>query len=161
MIDVDELATLANAATPGPWTFAARAVRVTNGPSAGMPVAEQGDFDDDEDMAHIAAANPATVLALIERLRAAEAELETALRVLDHVAPRPWAANLDDPHDEQDSGEYDDGEWVITDASEHEIDRSCAGSRWSDGVTNGGWAREYVADVNALGSALRRKAVQP
>lgn len=72
----------------------------------------------------------------------------------NHVAPRPWEASLDDPHDEQDNGEYDNGEWVITDANDCEIDRSAAGSRWEDGVTNGGWAREYVADVNALGTTV-------
>lgn len=88
------------------------------------------------------------------KLAATQAELSTALHVLDHVAPRPWAANLEDPHDEQDSGEFDDGEWVIADASEREIDRSSAGSRWADGVTNGSWARGYVADVNALGATL-------
>jgi hypothetical protein len=88
------------------------------------------------------------------QLAATQTELRTALRVIDHVAPRPWEANLDDPHDEQDNGEFDDGEWVITDASECEIDRSSAGSRWADGVTNGSWAREYVADVNALGATV-------
>jgi len=75
MIDIDELAALANAATPGPWTAGSRCVR----DSDGHGVAGEGYTTEDADLAYIAAANPETVLALIERLRAAE-ELAMANR---------------------------------------------------------------------------------
>jgi len=82
-------------------------------------------------------------------------DLAQAIAVIEHVAPRPWEANLDDPHNEQDSGEYDDEEWVITDAFEREIDR--VGPSPSE-PGHGVWARDYVATVNALGTAVRPKA---
>jgi hypothetical protein len=75
-IDLDKLAELARAATPGPWEH-----------GTGYEQSEPGDFvsaaggevvvcEDQAptaaDAAFIAAANPAAVLALVERLRAAE-----------------------------------------------------------------------------------------
>lgn len=91
----DKLRELAQAATPGPWTAC--------GPSHGGPlpkhldeiaVDREGDDDDgvsvarcpqgmagiketDADMAYIAAANPSTVLRLLDEIAALKAELET------------------------------------------------------------------------------------
>ena len=108
MIEINELRRLAQAATPGPWIAA--------GPSFGeslpkylneVAVDREGDEDDgysicntpiglDEelsaDMAFIAAANPATVIELLDRLEAAEkgreqlrSMIQVALVVLDEV----------------------------------------------------------------------------
>ena len=108
MIDINELRRLAQAATPGPW--------IGCGPSFGeslpkylneVVVDREGDEDDgysicnapiglDEelsaDMAFIAAANPATVIELLDRLEAAEkgreqlrSMIQVALVVLDEV----------------------------------------------------------------------------
>lgn len=88
-IDLKAIRAAAEAATPGPWEAA--------GPSFGMPLPkyincvivenEDGDADDiciapigcneisTEDLTYIATANPATILALLDRLEAAEKAL--------------------------------------------------------------------------------------
>lgn len=89
MIDLKAIRAAAEAATPGPWEAA--------GPSFGAPlpkylncvgwVTEDDEFDDvctaplgsdggnSADMIFIATANPAAILALLDRLEAAEAQL--------------------------------------------------------------------------------------
>lgn len=74
-IDLDELERLAKAATPGPWIFVnvgytfSQSAQYSIEPSPGVSVWEHNRKDAD----YIAAANPATVLALIARVRKAEA----------------------------------------------------------------------------------------
>ena len=88
MIDIKAIKAAAEAATPGPWIEA--------GPSYGEPKPrffnsvvtgedEDGDWLDiccstsdntDADMTHIATANPATIIALIDRLEAAEKDAQ-------------------------------------------------------------------------------------
>ena len=110
MIDLDEIERLARAATPGPWFHCqpfqtVPAVRTIHGPVPGqrvdyvarepapvhrpaiIPMEGRETTTRSHDMAFIAAANPATILALVARLRAAEAALH----------PFAWAAeDLDD-----------------------------------------------------------------
>lgn len=79
-IDLDELERLAKAATPGPWYAGeknrwqlhdGRFIRTSHDHSGtAMVVSGGGDAD------FIAAANPETVLALVERVRALEKERE-------------------------------------------------------------------------------------
>ena len=74
--DVAELRRLAEAATPGPWdyyrphpNYRAYAVdRVMPGGHLGEDVATTGDVCAEENGAYIAAANPAAVLGLLDRL---------------------------------------------------------------------------------------------
>ena len=74
--DLAELRRLAEAATPGPWDFhrphpnyRAYAVdRVMPGGHLGEDVATTGDVCAEENGAYIAAANPAAVLGLLDRL---------------------------------------------------------------------------------------------
>lgn len=95
-IDTKAIRAAAEAATPGPWHAA--------GPSFGMPLPkyincvivenEDGDADDiciapigcdeisTEDLTYIATANPATVIALLDRLEAAETEVLEQARLL-------------------------------------------------------------------------------
>ena len=88
MNDLTKLREIANAATPGPWergmtTFgdpregATHAcVRVEGAHWTDHLVVSDGCDEADRDMAHIAAFDPPTVLALIDRLEAAEAKVE-------------------------------------------------------------------------------------
>ena len=110
--DVAELRRLAEAATPGPWdcyrphpNYRAYAVdRVMPGGHLGEDVATTGDVCAEENGAYIAAANPAAVLGLLDRLAhmteardnaRAEVERLTALveAVREYVAARQ--ANID------------------------------------------------------------------
>lgn len=90
-IDVAKLRSLAEGATPGPW----EAVEDSNEHLAGCPptmewlvsatdpgedfyeeIIDWGNRGRGEDAQYIAAANPATILALLDRLEQAEAEVE-------------------------------------------------------------------------------------
>ena len=99
MIDTKELRRLAQAATPGPWIAA--------GPSFGeslpkylneVVVDREGDEDDgysicntpiglelSSDMAFIAAANPAAISELLDRLEVAEKDIALKERVIDSL----------------------------------------------------------------------------
>ena len=72
--DTDNLRRLAEAATPGPWFVAERVTR------SGLSIVEDGRVHgmfpvtaERHEAAYIAAANPVAILALLDRLRAAEA----------------------------------------------------------------------------------------
>ena len=93
--DLDKLYELAQAATPGPWSWAGssyiNAVSMTN-PENATVVCEMASVDDQEarnDAAYIAAADPTTILALIDRCQRAE----TALREIRTAAA--WRDDLD------------------------------------------------------------------
>ena len=103
-LDLEALAEVARAATPGPWIF--NAASLLHDDSAGWVGHDRtGDgfqeyvcstanhVDGLSDGAYIAAASPDVVLALIERVRVAEAEREGAL---DRYAEREqrWHWNL-------------------------------------------------------------------
>lgn len=87
--DHTELAKLAEAATPGPWQWVGDDLRslnsshsvIVDGGSEGMWIPSDGDA------AFIAAANPATVLALLAEIAALRAESENARTVV------AWANN--------------------------------------------------------------------
>ena len=92
MIDLDELAKLAEAATPGPWHFHQDDGTALDISEVCIPRPEE-DVDlsiasllEDRDGAFIAAANPQAVLALIERVRRVEAERDAAAKVLTEFA---------------------------------------------------------------------------
>jgi hypothetical protein len=83
MLDLDELEAKARAATPGKWCI--KLGQATFGDGSQVAYVMQDAPDPHAviayevaltDAAHIAAANPATVLALIERVRRAERENE-------------------------------------------------------------------------------------
>ncbi len=100
-LDLDELERIARAATPGPWE--ARPphgwpVRddgwdeflIFHGPDTSDTITpgggEHGDYGlTAEDAAHIATFDPQAVLALIERVRVAEAERDTAVLQRDEI----------------------------------------------------------------------------
>lgn len=73
-IDIDKLKALAKAATPGPWQ--ADGDDVIPDPNRAEGIIAWCDFaqKDQRDAQYIAAAYPATILALIERVREAKAE---------------------------------------------------------------------------------------
>ena len=81
MTDREELRKLAEAATPGPWTWDDFGSHPR--PSLGNPHIKQGEvltcaallWPCDEDAAYIVAANPAAVLDLLDQCDAAEAKL--------------------------------------------------------------------------------------
>lgn len=81
-LDLDALEAVANAATPGPWLAADEAPEWTAAQRVFAP--ELGDEQDDticeaveyKDAEHIATFDPPAVLALIARVRAAEATIE-------------------------------------------------------------------------------------
>lgn len=103
---LDKLEALARAATPGPWA--------SGWPGIPFEDAVERIYAEDvhtrEDAAFIAAANPATVLALIAQARAAQPESATGttgtsidtpefrelLYCLDHTLRRAWASRADD-----------------------------------------------------------------
>lgn len=84
-LDLDALGAVARAATPGPWTWTSHQT---------VDVDEWAVFDEREwalasnrdgwspDAAHIATFNPSTVLALIGRVREAEATIERVREAL-------------------------------------------------------------------------------
>lgn len=77
-LNLDEIERLARAATPGPWATVAGPLNMHVSSRSGFVIGSEGMASYGQDVsnaAHIAAANPATVLALIARLRAAEAAL--------------------------------------------------------------------------------------
>ena len=84
MIDINELRRLAQAATPGPWQFWHGWVAANIDNDGGVVVAERptpsgGKYQAkvDANFKFIAAANPATVIELLDRLEAAEKEIES------------------------------------------------------------------------------------
>jgi len=87
MIDLPRLAALAEAATPGPWKTAITDDTFVT--SYHTDIAEMyGDYDTDSEImeanaAYIAAADPTTILAMIRRLQAAEAEVLAARKVVE------------------------------------------------------------------------------
>ena len=89
MTDLDALAALAEAATPGPWHVQLDSVYPEGRQPGWQPTPVEGGAIDARwpilagenqraDAAYIAAADPTTILALIDRLRAAEAVCEAA-----------------------------------------------------------------------------------
>lgn len=89
MIDRNELRRLAQAATPGPW----KVVKDHELPGVhGGDVILGGSFydysvPDDEDEAFIAAANPATVIELLDEIERLRAVFEAARAVLRYGGP--------------------------------------------------------------------------
>ena len=84
MIDINELRRLAQAATPGPWQFWHGWVAANIDNDGGVVVAERptpsgGKYQAkvDANFKFIAAANPATVIELLDHLEAAEKEIES------------------------------------------------------------------------------------
>ena len=84
MIDTKELRRLAQAATPGPWQFWHGWVAANIDNDGGVVVAERptpsgGKYQAkvDANFKFIAAANPATVIELLDHLEAAEKEIES------------------------------------------------------------------------------------
>ncbi len=82
-IDIADLRAKAEAATPGPWTTGDCGDiyydEETPGGAFLLASTENGDRQSAENCTFIAAANPSVVLALLDRLAAAEAELAMAL----------------------------------------------------------------------------------
>jgi hypothetical protein len=84
-LDLDEIEKLARAATPGPWRWYKYGI-LASGPSGetrsivswDYAWGEQEDCNEADDKPFIVAANPAAILALIARLRAAEAAITEA-----------------------------------------------------------------------------------
>ena len=86
-INIEEMERLANAATPGPWKLVGTVEQAGGDYKDIIPTSVscgafcQGgtpDRADEADLAFIAAANPSAILALLDRLKKAEAELERA-----------------------------------------------------------------------------------
>jgi hypothetical protein len=111
-IDIPALKRLAEKATPGPWYhcqpfMTLPKTRTVHGPVPAwrvdfvstrsapahtktvIPMAQDGPGVSSNDMAFIAAANPATVLALIERVEQAELVAEAKSRAADRWCPCP------------------------------------------------------------------------
>lgn len=78
-VDLDELERLAKAATVGPWRQHHLSPQCINGP-AGRCIADCYEALNKDNAAYIAAANPSTVLALLEELRLARAVVAEAAR---------------------------------------------------------------------------------
>lgn len=81
MIDLDELERLANAATPGEWVTLDGDRFFARGPNPAIPltVFQFWTRPSPQDSAFIAAMNPVQTLALIKRVREAEAERDEAI----------------------------------------------------------------------------------
>ena len=87
MIDINELRRLAQAATPGPWVSQGRYIGTPSHMSYIGEVRDQcGNWSDTEksraDSAFIAAANPAAITELLDRLEAAEKERDDVAQQL-------------------------------------------------------------------------------
>ena len=112
MIDTKELRQLAQAATPGPWVSQGRYIGTPRHMSYIGEVRDQcGNWSDTEksraDSAFIAAANPAAVSELLDRLEAAEKDVILKEQVIDalglelndvakeHDALRAWIAKME------------------------------------------------------------------
>ena len=84
MIDLDKLEALAKAATPGPWSADGRDDLI--GPIGSSLIRGEhgceGYFAMDEDAEYCAAANPATILALIAEVRASRDRNKLAQNVV-------------------------------------------------------------------------------
>lgn len=81
MIDTTKLRELAQKATPGPWYVSAPAEQTVwyDIKDRRYPIADtSGGFTDDGNAEHIAAANPAVVLALLDDLQAMREDLTDA-----------------------------------------------------------------------------------
>ena len=119
MTSDDELRRLAEAATPGPW-FAHEAKRSANtkyrwvgrrhhqqnGSGVCRIIGDPGPPDrKDADAAYIAAANPAAILALLDRLRDAEAR-EARLREALEAAPDAIDAAYSQALDEEQGNDF-------------------------------------------------------
>jgi len=74
-IDKSALKALAEAATPGPWQLVSEGIRRIE--SASEFVCESGGMED-QDAAFIAAANPATILALLAEIHSLECRFEVS-----------------------------------------------------------------------------------
>lgn len=105
MLDLDELARLAEKATPGEWRsevwYTTNQRNVDAGRLWVCNVGEPGGAYEPSivaDAAYIAAVNPATVLSLIARLRAAEADRERLRETLQNLV------------DASDNGEWHNGD---------------------------------------------------
>ena len=92
MIDINELRRLAQAATPGPWQFWHGWVAANIDNDGGVVVAERptqsgGKYQAkvDANFKFIAAANPATVIELLDRLEAAEKDIALKERIIDSL----------------------------------------------------------------------------
>ena len=84
-LDIPRLAALAEAATPGPWEMDDAEIFAANGRCIGSTALWDDAPNADQsiaDAAYIAAADPTTILALIRRVQAAEAELVAAHRLV-------------------------------------------------------------------------------
>jgi hypothetical protein len=123
-VDLDELETLAKAATPGPWTHKSDINGLSNfvykGSGMRRQVARTLKLSDDSDAAFIAALNPAVALALIAEVRAARAPVEAGVVTREH---RKVAAALVRESDGNPSlaawvsdGDVNEGNWWICDA---------------------------------------------
>lgn len=82
MNEFDELKRAAEAATPGPWEYLTTASGFRKIKASGKLICGVSSFGC-QDAEFIAAANPATILALIARLEAAETELAQEQKRLD------------------------------------------------------------------------------
>ena len=99
-MDTKELRRLAQAATPGPWVSQGRYIGTPRHMSYIGEVRDQcGNWSDTEksraDSAFIAAANPAAVSELLDRLEAAEKErdaLRARIEAMERQEPVAWAA---------------------------------------------------------------------
>jgi hypothetical protein len=72
-------------------------------------------------------------------------DLRTAITTIDSIHPRPWEARIDDEDADRDVP-ADDREWMIGDAEGNTVD----GTLGRNVPSNGEWARNWVANVNAL-----------
>lgn len=94
-LDLDALEAAARAATPGPWMrlFGERTVydRMEDGCRGNAIVrADMPSRQDAANLDYIAAANPAVILEVVARLRAAEA---TPMHAVVQVVPQPVESN--------------------------------------------------------------------
>jgi len=106
-LDLDELERLAQAATPGPWEMGRSSImcRACVHLRGCFSIYQEADCTDvthphagldQQDAAYIAAANPATVLAMIKRMREARTALDYSLQSEPQkdADKRIWYANM-------------------------------------------------------------------
>lgn len=85
-LDLNSLERIAQAATPGPWTtFDEDGEAYSSPPATGAFLVEYGADAEQKmrDIRHIATFDPPTVLALIARVRHAEAAIDTTYSILN------------------------------------------------------------------------------
>lgn len=100
-VNIEELRRLANEATPGPWYLRTNRHRNTDGtawgwldtqqagdqnPPAGVNVTWSSGRKSDSNAMYLAAANPATILALLDDLERVKAQRDAYLNLLSDVA---------------------------------------------------------------------------